>query len=130
MFLLGFFMSNVDKIKFTSFESYHAYNVFCLTFMRNIRVLIERKTSSVISRKDKCLKKVPKNRKRQDGGSYDHAPQGTVVLQWMGPCTARHTAMHRGTVMPPRPTWMSVFSGLFNAISFPIFGRVLLARFS
>ena len=40
-------------VKFTSFESFCAYNVFCLTFRRNPQILIERKTLEVISRKNR-----------------------------------------------------------------------------
>ena len=42
-----------EMVKFTSFESCHAYNVFCLTFWRNIWILIERKTLGMISRKNR-----------------------------------------------------------------------------
>jgi len=51
--ILGVLMSNLDekRVKFTSFESYSAYNIFCLTFKENSRVLIERKTLEAISRK-------------------------------------------------------------------------------
>ena len=51
-------MSNFDeRVKLTSFESYHAYNVFCLTLRRNPQVLIERKTLGAISRTSRGTRK-------------------------------------------------------------------------
>jgi len=44
-----------EWIKFNPFVSYHAYNVFCLNFRRNLWVLIERKILEAISRKNKGL---------------------------------------------------------------------------
>ena len=48
-------MSIVDekRVKFTSFDSYIIYNVFCLTFRRNPQILIEIKILEAISRKNK-----------------------------------------------------------------------------
>ena len=54
--LLDVFTSNSDEwIKFTPFVSYCSYNVLCLTFRRNLQVLIERKIVKAISKNNRGL---------------------------------------------------------------------------
>ena len=52
-----------ERLKFTSFESYRAYNIFYPTFRRNLWVFIERKTLELISKKNRGTTKhgVPRN---------------------------------------------------------------------
>ena len=83
-------MSIVDKkrVKFTSFDWYCVYNVLCLTFRRNPRVLIEKKILEVISRKNRD----PTKLRRTDGNK---AKDCTAVHHAAQPCCS-----HRGHARP------------------------------
>jgi len=85
-----------QRVKFTSFESYSVYNVLCLTFRRNGRVLIESKTLEVISRKNRGSIKSQKTKRSK---------------------TKEHTAGH---AFPPACA-VKRFLGLFKAICLVVF---------
>jgi len=95
-----------ELIKFTSFVSYRAYNVFCLTFRRNLRVLIERKILKAILRKngDLTMTRTAGKSKTKDG-----------------------TTVQQGSTAVRRPRCgVSRCLELFNAISVLILGENLL----
>jgi len=84
-------MSIVDekRVKFTSFDSYYVYNVLCLTFRRNPRILIKRKILEVISRKNRGPTKPWRTdwNKVKDHTVVHHAPRSPE------PRTVRSTAV-------------------------------------
>ena len=83
------FMSNLDENRsnllllshIMLIKSYHTYNVLCLTFRRNLQVLIERQTSGAISRPRQRSDRCPKEQNERK------LEVRTTVLQWPKPRT-------------------------------------------
>ena len=68
------------RVKFTSFDSYCVSNVLYLTFRRNPRVFNRKEDFRSNFKKEQKFDNAPKNRRKLDKGSHDHAPCSTVVL--------------------------------------------------
>ena len=83
-----------EWIEFTRFVSYCAYNVFYLTFRRNLYILIERKILEAISTKNSGLTMPQRTdgNKTNDHMAVHHAAQ--LCSSHRGPRTAMHMAVH------------------------------------
>ena len=126
------------RVKFTSFDSYCVYNMLCLIFRINPRVLIERKILEAISRKNRGLTKPrrtdenkPNDRKAMHHAAQPccshrgHARSGAwpCMRQCVCYCVGAWPAMRWGTVVhSPGPHSFVIFRPLYIVFS-SYFGR-------
>jgi len=119
-----------ERVKFTSFESYCAYNVLCLTFKRNLWVLIESNTSRAISRKEQKSDRSPggetkENQKsaqlctaRHDRAAVAATPYGCHDHTHGRACDrAPAQGVTRMAVRRPRHAWSRNFSTIYMGFS-------------
>ena len=113
-----------EWIKFTAVVSHLACNVFCLTFTRNLWVLIERKILEGIYGKNRGLI-TPRTTSKSKIKYRTTVQKGsTAMLQAPGPCTtstARRTVV-RLAVRRRTAGCVVQSPGLFNAVFASCFG--------